>query len=286
MLARPMESQRRTPTPNKPTPPAVVRGLSPLAGGGFFARHGNTILTVALLLAAAVLAVRWWTRSAEAARAGIVQQLETARTSVDQLRRPTLLVRSQAEPVPLAPAEVVAKVRLLQTTAAGLLADVLNKSEVPAVKARALVVRGDLDWSMANLPELPGAATQPSLKIDPAGDEALRQAADSYTAALNTAGADAEAVAAAHMGLAAVAENKLDWPVAKQQLEAVADAANGVAVLSQAARVQLAGLPTLEKPLYLAPPAGVPMVRPAPAVMGPVLPTTVPMMPPTTRPVK
>jgi hypothetical protein len=284
-----MESKRRTQIPYKqtPPPPAIVRPGA-IAPPGFFTRHGNTILTVALLIAAAVLAGRWWSRSADAARSAVVQQLETARESVDQLRSPGLLMSSNGAPLPSA--DVMARVRMLQGTASGLLSDVINKADAPAIKARALVVRGDLAWAVANLPELPGAATQPALRPDPPADVLLGQAADAYNAVLTAGGADKEAIASAHLGLAAVAENRGDWATARQQLQAVADDPDGIAVLSQSARTELAGLPALQQPVYLAPPTGVPVPPPPPsvpttrAVMGPLLPTTLPTSMPTSMP--
>ena len=276
MLARPMESQRRTALPSKttPPPPAVVRAAA--LPEGFFARHGNTMLTVLLLIAAAVLAGRWWARSAEAARLAVAQQLESARGSVDQLRSPTLLLSQNG--APLTSAEVMARVRLLQGTTSELVSDVINKADSAVVKGRALVVRGDLAWTVANLPALPGAATQPALRPEPTPDALLGQAAEAYTAVLNSGGADKESTAAARLGLAAVAENRGDWAAAKQQLQAVADDADGVAVLSQAAQAQLADLRKLEQPMYVAPPTGVPVPPPPPGVpttrgtMGPILP--------------
>ena len=284
-----MESKRRPQLPSKQTPPptAIVRPGA-IAPPGFFAKHGNTILTVVLVIAAAVLAGRWWSRSADVARATVLQQLETARESVDQLRSPALLLSPNGAPLPSA--DVMAKVRALQVNASSLLSDVINKADAPAVKARALVVRGDLAWAVANLPELPGAATQPTLRPDPPADVLLGQAADAYNAVLTAGGADKEAIASARLGLAAVAENRGDWATARQQLQAVADDPDGVSVLSQSARTELAGLPTLQQPVYLAPPTGVPVPPPLPSVpttqsvMGPLLPTTLPTSMPSSMP--
>ncbi len=275
-----MASTRRpTSSPPLPPTPAVVRGLPPAGGAaGFFARHGNTILTGVLLALAAVLVARWWARSAEVTRVGVATQLQTARSGVEVLRSPALLVGPDG--VPLSPDQVVAKVRVTQLNANVALSDVIDKADSAAIKARALVVRGDLDWAVANLPELPGASTRPALKWEPSAEVALGQSAENYAAALATAGADAEATAAAHLGLAAVAENRGDWAAATQHLRAVADDAGGVAVLSDAARTELAGLPTLEQRFYVAPPTGVP-APPVPPVSpvplgppSPVVPTT------------
>ena len=299
MLARPMEAQPRSNVPAKQTPaakPAVIRPGSTggPAGGpaGFFNRHGNTILTVALLIAAGVLAYRWWARSAESAKSTVVVQLQSARGWVQRLRDPGLDVGPDGY-TPLRPNELMAKVRDVQQNAAGLVSDVINKTDDAGIKARALVVRGDLDWAVASLPEVPGAATQPSLRPDPPSEVLMGQAADAYGAVLSGGGADPESVEAAHLGLAAVCEDRGDWAGAKQHLQAVADDKNGISILSQAARTQLAELPTFEKPIYVAPPTGVPLPPmpavtapskpPTPGPMGPARPAT---QPATTQPAK
>ena len=278
MLPGPMESlpaaKSKSPAPKSPN---VVRPSET----GFFAQHGNTILTAVLLVLAAVLAYRWWARSADNARQGVLSQLAAARQTLASQLQPAQLAR-------LSPEQMAQQVKLVQTGVGNEVSDVINKADDASVKGRALVVRGDLNWAMANLPEVPGAATQPALRPDLPADQYLSQAADAYQAVTTLAGADKESVASAKLGLAAVAENRHDWPAAQQQLTAVADDKDdAVAVLAQAARLQLLILPVLEKPMYVAPAEGTPLAVPPaatmPAATMPTMPTsrpaTMPMVP-------
>jgi hypothetical protein len=268
-----MEPKPRPQSPQiTPRSPAVLR-----PEGGLLARHGNTILTIALLAAAAALAYRWWARSADTARQAIVAQLEQARQSVDQLHDPRL--------IGMPPADLMNQVRVIQATVTGTVSDVITKAEDPAVKARALVVRGDLNWAIANLPELPGAATQPALRPDPPADDLLRQASEAYSAAIGVSGASPQTVAAARLGLAAVAEDHGDWTAAKEQLQAVADATDPTAAaLAATAKEQLADLPSLEKPSYLAPPSGVPVTTQPATTQATTKPSSQPSTRSTTQP--
>ena len=281
-----MESKlpQKKSSPPAPKAPAVIRP----GETGVFARYGNTILTGVLLVAAGVLAFRWWARSAENARQGVLIQLETARQTTAQLRSPRMAA--------LPPDQILAQAKLVQTTVNGALNDVITKADDAGTKGRALVVRGDLNWYLANLPELPGAATQPTLRPEVPADEVLKQSAAAYTTVTTLAGADKQSVAAARLGLAAIAENRGDWDGATQQLQAVAGETDvAVAVLAAAAKAQLAEMPTIRQAAYLAPEGGVP-ARPLPpttvpttvpatlpaGVMGPAMPATRP----TTKPAK
>ena len=50
-----------------------------------------------------------------------------------------------------------------------------------AMKAEALLGQGDLNFEMANTPELPGAATQPALRLADPEDSLLSNASDAYS---------------------------------------------------------------------------------------------------------
>ena len=278
MLNGPMESNRAPGAAKSAVPaprsPNVVRP----GEAGFFARHGNTILTGVLVAAAIVLAVRWWVNSAANARQQVMVELNAARQSVDQLRGPRV--------AQLPPDQLVSQSKVIRATATAAVDDVLAKADDASVKARALLVRGDLCWTLANLPEAPGATTQPSLRPDVPADQMLRQASDAYAAVIDLTGAEPLSVAAAHLSLAAVAENRGDWAAATSHLKAVADNADpAVAVLSSAAQAQLAEVPLIQTPAYLAPPTTAPTAVVPPPVappvvpagpMGPAKPTTVP----------
>ncbi len=85
-----------------------------------------------------------------------------------------------------------------------------------ALKAQALILKGDFNFNMANFPELPGAATQPSLRPAESDDSLLSNASDAYTEVLQSYASEKFAVTAAHFGLAAVAENRGNWDAARR----------------------------------------------------------------------
>ena len=293
MLDRPMESKpspsaaaaaraKQLPPPKSPT---VLRPSET----GFFARWGNTILTAVLLVLAGILAYRWWSQSASNARQQVLVQLTTARQEVDELRSPQLLQYP--------PAQLVGQVKLVEAEVSGAVSDVINRADDATTKGRALLVRGDLNWSLANFPAVPGAATQPALRPSIPAEQYLDRASDAYAAVVALSGADAQTVAAAKLGLAYVAEDKRDWPAARSQFQAVADdKAVAVAVYAQAAADALAELPSLEQPTYVSaggqaspvdgivpPPATRPASRPN-GPLGPPRPAALPTMPAATMP--
>jgi hypothetical protein len=102
-----------------------------------------------------------------------------------------------------------------------LLRDIKEKTSDKHILAEVLVAQGDYAWAMANLPPPSGATTNPSLKPDKEPGEFLKDAQGAYQAALDQYGDLPMPVAAAHFGLAAVAEQNHDWDTAKKHYEAV-----------------------------------------------------------------
>ncbi len=97
------------------------------------------------------------------------------------------------------------------------------------MRAQALLDKGDLNFEMANFPDLPGAATQPSLSPAESRQTLLANASDAYLQALHSYDSQKPVAAAAHFGLAAVAEDRAadgdpsQWDAAKAQYQAVID---------------------------------------------------------------
>jgi len=126
----------------------------------------------------------------------------------------------------------------------------------PALKAEALLVKGDINFEMANAPEMPGAATQPSLRPAESVENLLNNAHDAYMQVLQDYSDQKYAATAAHFGLAAVAEDRAvagggneasQWDAAKTQYQAVVDgdAEPGFKAIATQ-RLQL--LPQLQRP--------------------------------------
>jgi len=89
------------------------------------------------------------------------------------------------------------------------------------LKSHALLMKGDLSFEMSNLPELPGASTQPALRTAESVDDLLSAASDAYSQALQTYPDIPTVAVSARFGLAAVAENQSNWDVARQQYQAI-----------------------------------------------------------------
>jgi hypothetical protein len=281
-----MESQRR----RKVVSLDAVSTAEPGGFGAFMQRWGNTALTVLLIGALLWLGIRWRATRAEQNRAAILSDLTTARTYVQVLEN---------EPANQTP-EYLARSRAAAAAAAGdAIALVLNTSDDPKLKAEALVDRGDLDWQLANFPDLPGAATQPALQPAMSVDQYLSRAAEAYQQILTSSdyANEHESAWAARFGLAAIAENRRQWDEARRQLQAVADDADAPAYLKSAAQSQITALPNMQTPLYvssstqptaplvMAPPVVTPPVVTPPAVTTPVTTRPPVATPASTRPV-
>ncbi len=191
--------------------------------------------------------VRWRLNAAEEARQTVLTQLASARSYVEELRRPDLAQRS--------PQFIARTLQDALSHANESVSTILNTSDDSKAKADALITRGDLYWQLANFPELPGATTQPSLRISESSDDLLKKSADAYNEVLKT---DAyvkqkNAAVSAHFGLAAIAENHRDWDTAREQLELITKDPDALPPLVATARKQLTLLPQMQTPLYLAP---------------------------------
>jgi hypothetical protein len=140
-----------------------------------------------------------------------------------------------------------------------------------AMKAQALIIKGDFNFNMANFPELAGAATQPALQPPESLDSLLSNAFDAYTQVLQDYPDEKFAVVAAHFGLAAVAENRAaasegkdasQWAAAKAQYQAIVDS-NADAPYKNLATGRLQLLPQLQQPLTI----DLPMAMELPATL-------------------
>lgn len=151
-----------------------------------------------------------------------------------------------------------------------------------ALASEGLVVQGDLNWTLANLPEIVGAATRPALKSQVAAADYLSRAEDSYARVLKSYADFPLAAASARFGLAACAENRGQWDQAAEQYQAIIkDPALALSFKPQA-EFRLKHISQVKEPLYLAliPEATQPATAsamgpsPAPAVTTPVQPAT------------
>src|SRR5690606_3349199 len=109
----------------------------------------------------------------------------------------------------------------LESSALPALDSVINDPSQGKLHAQALVTRGDLYWTLANLPPAPGAATQPTLRIAKTAAQYLTLAENAYQRASDQK-ADPISAAVARLGLAAIAENRGQWEEARAIYEGLA----------------------------------------------------------------
>jgi tetratricopeptide (TPR) repeat protein len=120
----------------------------------------------------------------------------------------------------------------------------------PAMKAQALLDKGDFNFEMANFPELPGATTQASLRPAESQDSLLSGAADAYGQVIQNYPDQKFAVVAARFGLAAVNENRGAWDDAKTQYQAILDS-DAEQAFKDVAKQRLDLLPQLSQPVTI-----------------------------------
>lgn len=173
--------------------------------------YAGRIVTVVLVVALVFLLFRYRAAAKQ-------QQFETTRINLAQAREATFqlgqLVGGFREPTQTAQ---LRSQLLLDANAA--IDAVLANADTDTIKAEALVSRGDLYWTAANLPDLSGAATQPALALPEPRDELLAKAAGAYEQVLSQHPKQSLAVASALMGLAAIAENRGQFDEALKRYE-------------------------------------------------------------------
>jgi hypothetical protein len=252
----------------------------------YWREYGNKVMLVIIVFLIAYLAVRYYNDKKTREAQEIASSMETIQTqlgTIDQLDRMYL----QTDPAN------VAEIRQKSTLAANdAINTLLNSSKDPKVLARAYLAQGDLDWRLANLPDPPGAATRPELKISNR-DLLLGEAKSSFARVLDPPyNQGALDLFTARIGLAAIAENQGQWDEAKKQYQSMIDAPNFPAAFKDVARERVSHLADIQKPALIVPAPEVPPtpMTPAtqstqPAILGPELPPmTQPAPSPTTAP--
>jgi hypothetical protein len=274
----------------------ITNASAPQSAGwmGILRRQANNILTALLVVAAIAMLIRWRIQSSANAKIAIANELSTAQLQVQQLAGS---LRSTAPA-----ADLQKTINQHQNAANQAISSVLNSSDADGkLRAQALIARGDMYWDLANIPTAQG------VQLSESSSAYLQKAWEAYQEVLkNSTYADQhESLSIAHLGLAAIAENRAasgsnpaDWATAKQEFEAVANDPNALEVLAVAAKNQLAMIPDLQTTkYYLAPVVETPPALPAttqattqastmPTVLLPMgppmpahLPTTLPKVP-------
>lgn len=237
---------------------------------------GRVILGLAIVILIIVLIVQRSSNSG-AAQLKARDDLAYARNQIDRLNH--VRVSEDGRPT-VRPAELDNLRKLLQ--------EVRDKASDKAVLAAATVAQGDYNWAMANYPDLPAAATQPSLKPDKDRAELLKDAQAAYQQVLSEYGDDVLSVVTARFGLGAVAEDQKNWDDAKKQYDAVKAMTNAPDTYKALSEDKLKRLEAIRQPILIgmvAEKAELPKPPPLPTTTETTAPApTTNLATPTTRP--
>jgi tetratricopeptide (TPR) repeat protein len=188
----------------------LARGLEQLPEAG--RQHGTKIMVALLLVLLALFFIRQRIATSRAREASAAYSLNSARGDLRQF--------DEAIEMGMFSPQALATLRQqVATRAEESVRNVLETADDPRLIAEAKLARGDLNWKLANFPDLPGAATQPSLQFPRSQKDLLQSAAQSYQEVLDDPGSPKETKWTARFGLAAVKENQGEWDQAKDQYQ-------------------------------------------------------------------
>lgn len=216
--------------------------------------HGGKVMLGIIAILLIILLINFRNRAQRESLASATENLSTARQLIDELSNIT------AWRMP--PAEIASQVR-------DSLDSIAQTSDDPQVQAETLIARGDLNWTLACLPELPGAATQPTLQIEQKKPDLLAAAADAYERVLREYPAQTLSAISAHFGLAAIAEDNAQWDSAAGHYDAIRNSPDASEAFKSLAKLRqdglsvpdqgkLPGLADIRKPILLGKPTTVP----------------------------
>jgi hypothetical protein len=120
----------------------------------------------------------------------------------------------------------------------------------PALRAQAYLLHAELNWTLANLPNLPASTTQPALRVPQSPGELLVAAAHDYQQVIDDYPEQTLARASALFGLAAIAEDHGAFGPAAQQYQQIMKDDTLPQSLRDAAKSRLAQIATMRKPVF------------------------------------
>lgn len=228
-------------------------------------RNASTIMLVIAVVLVVFFLVRYRKQAAENRSNVLASSLEMARSGPLRLRTLTWYG--------LPPDRLAAERGVLVSQTQSAIDSVLREADgsgddEAAMRASALVSRGDLNWYLANTPPVPGAATQPNLALPKQPDEYLRLAESDYRDVVNGYSKQIVAWVSAQLGLAAIAENRSEWDKARKIYAEVVARADVPNVFQYQAQRRMTLLKDVQSPVLIG------EFNPASS-----MPTTVPAVP-------
>jgi tetratricopeptide (TPR) repeat protein len=238
--------------------------------------YADRILLAVVLVLLVVVLIRWRMNQTEARATQTANDLAEAKASVTRLQRMPMI----GPPDQL----VATRNRAIDEVNTAIDTVANNASSTDrTLQSQALLTRGDLNWTLANSPSIPGAATQPTLQLQKSSEEYLQQAEDAYQQVLKSFPDQKEAALSATFGLAAIAENRHNWDEAARLYNQIKNS-DAEKMYKDLADARLKLLPDIQAPVLL----GSLTTKPAdltPLVLAPTSqPATQPVPTPATQP--
>lgn len=262
---------------------SLVHGIEQLPEVG--RNYGSRIALALVVALLAVVLVRLWLTSRTEEADGVAAALTQGRAVLASLRGDQRLWAQSTSRI----AERRDRDRKAVEEAIGV---VLKTSTDPARQAEAKILKGDLYWQLSSMAELPGATSLPAdLRMDKSASALMDTAAEQYGEVL--AAKDklpAPLVASARFGLAAVAESRGNYDIARDHYEAVVADKNVAKSVHDFATSRLDGLVQLRRPFPFGQPRRPELATGATtgpttgATSGPATSATLPVTQPTTGP--
>jgi hypothetical protein len=221
----------------------------------FWQQSGGKFLLGLILVLLIIILIQYRVRSNREGVAQASEQLSLARGFVQTLESETAQMVWMFAP----PQDVVLRRKQSLSEANAAIDNALRLSDERRIEAEAMLARGDLNWTAASLPPVPGAATQPTLQMKPP-KEYLATAAESYQAVANNYPDVIHADIAARFGLAAIHEQRGEWDQAKSLYEKIAADTGKMNAYKRLAEERLRVLPQLRQPVIMGKPATEPVM--------------------------
>jgi hypothetical protein len=216
---------------------------------GFWRRHGNKLLMVAAVIALVLAGYRYKKNQDIARDQETYAALTNAWAAVDQLR-------AQQFAAVVSPDNFVKVRDEMEQAANRSVEDVIintDRKTNPARLANAWLARGELYWTLATLPPVTGAATQPAYAPRQSEADYLKLAATAFGTVVNDYADQVQPIATARLSLAAIAENQSDFSTAQKHYTAVLESDTSPAFAKAIAQQRIVKLDTIAKPLLLLP---------------------------------
>lgn len=207
--------------------------------------HANKILIGVIVICLAVLLIRHRITSAAEAKLQTQAALQTAEVGIDQLR-----LADRGETTDAGRAANRRKIVDGLTASINQVLDNTSDATEPGIRAEALLAQGDMYWTLANLPRIPGAATQPSLSMGKTTDQFLDDAEASYQRILKSYDSLKVAKATALFGLAAIEENRGNWDKAAGYYKQITGDASISRMFKDFADQRIIVIPQIKVPVF------------------------------------